>query len=102
MVPAYTGCLLGRLLGYFESDLIWSGLVRSGLYLSWPVLSLLFICRLQREKNETDRKSAQQRPVGLMHGRKDEAQLGLFLKMLWMDIFIRGALMLARNRWQAS
>lgn len=46
MVPAYTGCLLGRLLSYFESDLV---LVWSGLYLAWPVLSLLWTRRLQRE-----------------------------------------------------
>lgn len=39
-----------------------------------------------------------------MQGRsgKTKRRWGYFLKMLWADIFIRGALMLARNRWQAS
>ena len=71
MGPACAGCLLGRLLSYFESDV-----VCCGLYLVWPVLSPLWICRLQREKNETDRKSAQQRPVGLMQGRKTKHRRG--------------------------
>lgn len=40
--------------------------------------------------DETDRKSAQQRPVGSMQGRT-EAKFGgrgLFLKTLWIDVYL--------------
>lgn len=49
MVPAYTGWLPS---GSPSTKLfrVRCGRVWSGLYLSWPVLSLLWICRLQRER----------------------------------------------------
>lgn len=70
---------------------VWCGLVWSSLYLGWPFLSLLWICRLQRECNETDGKSAQQMPVGLTQGRKRSETGGPVPEdAVDGDIFIRG------------
>lgn len=70
--------------------MVWFGPVRSVSGLARSVAAL-DLSPAAREENETDRKSAQQRPVGSMQGRKakrSEAQLGLFLKMPWTGIYL--------------
>lgn len=83
--------------------MVWFGPVRSVSGLTRSVAAM-DLSPAAREENETDRKSAQQRPVGSMQGRKAKRSAAGAIPEDAVDryIFIRGAVMLTRNRWQAS